>query len=220
MSATVQKLFAPLTLNGAGQTVYTVPDANVLEHFRVRVTNIDSSSHTITLYAVPSGGSPATANTCIPTETLGANSHTDFDIPVLQSNDFLSALSDDANHLVITGIEGILYTDTTQFVKLFAPFELATSAMTVYTVPVGNTIERFRVRVANTDGSNRTFTMYAVTSGGTPGAANTFIHQETVNANSHTDLDVPTLQGGDFLSALASVGSVVTIHGLDGILFS
>jgi hypothetical protein len=107
--ASVEKLFAPMLLSTSAGTIYTVPSGMTLGHFRIRVTNLDTGDHTVTLYGVPNGAIPATANTFAGAEVVKANWHTDYDVPVLQGGDYLSALSSDGTHVTIHQIDGILF---------------------------------------------------------------------------------------------------------------
>jgi hypothetical protein len=106
---------------------------------------------------------------------------------------------------------------------LFAPSQLTASAATIYTVPATpatSTLSRGRVRFTNTDTASRAITAYAVPSGGTAGVSNVFMNAESLAANAHVDVDVPLLGAGGTIQAFADVASKVTIHALDGILFS
>ena len=107
--------------------------------------------------------------------------------------------------------------------QLFAPSQLTASAVTIYTVPTfpaSTTLARGRLRFTNTDTSSRAVTVYAIQSGGSATAANCCANAETIAPNSHVDIDIPVLAAGGFIQALADVTTKVTVHALDGILFS
>lgn len=112
---------------------------------------------------------------------------------------------------------------TVQVVQLCAPTELTTSAATLYTVPTlppQVLLMRGRLRFTNTSGSAVTVTAYGIPSGGTAGVGNNFCPGISIPPNSNLDVDVPVLAAAGFIQALASVGSVVTVSALDGVLFS
>lgn len=111
---------------------------------------------------------------------------------------------------------------TVQVVQMFEPTVLTTSAATLYTVTGAPTalLQRGRIRFTNTSGSAVNVTAYNVPSGGTAGSANEFCPVLSVPGNSNLDIDVPVLAIGDFVQALASTGSAVVAHALDGVLFS
>lgn len=91
----------------------------------------------------------------------------------------------------------------------------ASSAATVYTVP-GSTkaiIDKFTA--TNTDGSTRTVTIYLVPSGGSAGTSNQIIQARSISAGATSDiteLQNQILNTGDFISVLASAGSLVVIR--------
>jgi len=110
-----------------------------------------------------------------------------------------------------------------QVIQMFPPTVLTTSAATLYTNTAGSPttiLARARVRFTNTSASPVTVTAYDVPSGGTAGTGNQFCPGLTILGNSSLDLDIPVLAYVGFLQALASVGSVVVAHSLDGILFT
>ena len=58
---------------GAGTLIYTVPAATTTLLKDFNVANTTAGSITLTLYIVPSAGSPAADNTLIPTVAIAAN---------------------------------------------------------------------------------------------------------------------------------------------------
>jgi len=106
-----------------------------------------------------------------------------------------------------------------QIIQMFAPTVLTTSAATLFTAS-GATLNRGRIRFTNTSGSNVTVTAYGIPNGGTAGPGNEFLVAQTVLAGANLDVDVPVLAPGGFIQALASAGTSVTAHSLDGVLSS
>lgn len=111
MALSFVKLFAPQMLAATASTVYTMPSSpstSLLRNGRVRLTNIDTVAHSVTLYAVPSGGSASTTNECLPAVSIAQNAYLDVDIPQLAVSDFLQGLADVANKVNIQAIDGVL----------------------------------------------------------------------------------------------------------------
>ena len=109
------------------------------------------------------------------------------------------------------------------FTRLFAPTVLTGTAATLYTCPASptsNVVKNGRVRFTNTSAAPVTVTAYAVPLAGTAAAGNCFINAESIAANAHLDVDFPSLAAGDFLSALASAGTSITVTEIGGVLFS
>lgn len=112
---------------------------------------------------------------------------------------------------------------TIQAIKLFAPTVLTTGAVTLFTMPPAPSnvvLSRGLMRFTNTDSAGHTVTAYAVPLSGSALVANTFCPGVTVPANSYLDVAIPVMGAGDFLQALASVGTVVSVQAMDGILIS
>lgn len=112
MALTFSKLFQPQQLGNAVATIYTMPALStaILKNGRVRLTNTDSSPHAVTLYAVPSGGSPSATNMFVSAMSIAANSYVDVDVPTLASSDLLEGFADTAAKVSIHEIGGVIYT--------------------------------------------------------------------------------------------------------------
>lgn len=107
--------------------------------------------------------------------------------------------------------------------NLFTPVQLGATVTTIYSVsttPKTNVLSRGRVRFTNTDTVPHAITAYGVPAGGTAGASNAFMNAESLGSNDHVDIDVPLLGPGGTLQAFADMANTVTIHAIDGILFS
>ena len=102
--------------------------------------------------------------------------------------------------------------------KLFEPVVLTTVAVTIYTIPAGQIGRGIVVRFTNTAAGIVNFTAYAIPSGGAAGAGNTVILNKSIAPNDFFDLVIPTLKAGDFIQALASAGTSITAHFLQGVL--
>lgn len=103
--------------------------------------------------------------------------------------------------------------------QLFEPTVLGTGAATLFSTPASPTssvLVNARIRFANTSGGTVTVTAYAVPSGGAAGPGNCFCNAESIAPNNHADYDVPVLKASDFLQALASAATSVTVSALSG----
>lgn len=105
-----------------------------------------------------------------------------------------------------------------QYVKAFAPTVLTTSAATLYTVPTDNVLRSAVLRLSNTTAGLVTATVYAVPSGGTAADSNAVVKGLGIPANGFYDVAVPVMSEADFIQALASAGTSVTAHFLQGVL--
>lgn len=65
------------TVSGSAETYYTVRSKKMLELKRFAVTNTSGSAATITIHAIPSGDSLATANAEVVAKSIPANDATD-----------------------------------------------------------------------------------------------------------------------------------------------
>ena len=104
--------------------------------------------------------------------------------------------------------------------KLFVPVQLGASAAVLYTNSTGGVIKNLRVRLTNTSGSAVAVTLYADVAATSSSAANCCLSAESIAANDHLDLDIPTLANGDTLRGFAGTGSVITMHELGGAIVS
>lgn len=112
MTVQVTQLFAAAQLTGSAATYYTVPAQPaqvVLGNARLRFTNTDTASHTVTAYAIQSGGSASAANAFLNAESIAPNSHLDVDMPVLAASGFLQAFADTNAKVTMFSLGGILF---------------------------------------------------------------------------------------------------------------
>lgn len=106
-----------------------------------------------------------------------------------------------------------LWNRTSGGIVLAGPATLGTSVAALYTAPAG--VKAVVVRAAvftNTSGSARTFTVYVVRSGGSPGAGNIVINAQSVAAGAayvSSELANLVLGAGDSVQALASATSSI-----------
>ena len=63
----------------------------------------------VTLYAVPSGGTAGDSNTVVKAKTVAANDYLDVDVPVLAAGGFLQALADAATSVTCTWLSGAYF---------------------------------------------------------------------------------------------------------------
>lgn len=106
------------------------------------------------------------------------------------------------------------------YAKLFEPAALGTSVATYYTVAAPNTLRNASVRLTNVTAAPVTATVHAVPLSASATAANAILYGYSIPANGYIDLSIPTLKVGDTIQALAGAVTSITIHCLDGVLFS
>ena len=106
------------------------------------------------------------------------------------------------------------------YAKLFEPAALGTSVATYYTVPAANTLRNGAIRLTNVTAAPVTATVHAVPLSASATAANAILYGYAVPANGYLDITVPTLKAGDMIQGLAGAVTSITIHCLDGVLFS
>lgn len=109
------------------------------------------------------------------------------------------------------------------FIKLFEPVELTASLATYFTVaavPTTNLLRNARIRLTNTTGAAVTVDVHCVPAAGTAGNSNAIAKVVSIGANAYLDIDLPVMKAGDFLRALASSATAITMHAIDGVIFS
>lgn len=101
--------------------------------------------------------------------------------------------------------------------QLIATQVLTASAATYYTVPTssnGYTVVTSLI-ICNTDSAERTFTVYAIVSGGSAATGNKILDAVTIAADTTYILGleqgIVVLPSGSFIQALADSANVVTI---------
>ncbi|MCP1173796.1 hypothetical protein [Ralstonia chuxiongensis] len=108
--------------------------------------------------------------------------------------------------------------------KLFQPVQLGVALATIFTVdssPTNVLLRGGRVRLTNTSASAVSVELDAVPSGGTAGVGNQLVSTNyTVPANGWVDVDLPVMAASDFLQGKAGVANVITVHFMNGGLFS
>ena len=99
--------------------------------------------------------------------------------------------------------------------KLFTPALLTTSAATYYTVPTSTKTVLKKVTFTNNDTVPRTVTLYLVETGGSAGNSNIIVNAKAI-APGETyeayEVEGHIMNAGDFIRALASQASIVTIQ--------
>ena len=112
MAVQITQLFPATQLTNAAATIYTVPSSpatTTLARGRVRFTNTDSASHSVTAYAIQAAGTSSAANCFANAETIAPNTHIDMDVPMLAAGGFIQALADAASKVTMTALDGILF---------------------------------------------------------------------------------------------------------------
>ena len=101
----------PLQLTGSATVFYTVPSspaAVLLIGGRVRFTNTDSSTRSVTAYAVPNGSSVGASTAFMNAEGIAANAHVDVDLPVIGAGGTYQALADVTAKVTVLQLGGAL----------------------------------------------------------------------------------------------------------------
>ena len=106
------------------------------------------------------------------------------------------------------------------YAKLFEPAALTATVATYYTVPGANTLRNATVRLTNTTAAPVTATVHAVPLSASATASNAILYGYAIPANSYIDVVIPVMKAGDTIQALAGAATSLTIHMLDGVLFS
>jgi hypothetical protein len=108
--------------------------------------------------------------------------------------------------------------------QLFPPTQLGLASAVIYAAPATPTssvLKNGRVRLTNTTALAETVTLYVAPSATASSAANCCLNAESIAANSHIDVDIPTMAAGDTLRGKSgAVASAITVHELGGILYS
>lgn len=105
-------LFNPTLLTGSAAVIFTMgasPASLVLVNGRVRLANNSGSPIAVTLYAVPSAGSPGVGNCIYPGVSLAANAIVDVDIPEIGPGWTLQGFAGTASEITISPISGFLW---------------------------------------------------------------------------------------------------------------
>lgn len=102
------KLFEPVVLTTAVQTLYTVPASQILRGAVVRFTNTTAGIVTVTAYAVPSGGGAGVGNALVIGRAVGVNDFFDLVIPTLKPSDFIQALASANTAITAQFLQGVL----------------------------------------------------------------------------------------------------------------
>lgn len=103
--------FASVVLGNASSIIYTVPSSPSSLTFyggRVRFANFDTVTHSVTMYAVPSGGAPATSNEVLAAKPIAANDFIDVDVPILGPGMTIRALADAGAAVNMSQLAGFL----------------------------------------------------------------------------------------------------------------
>lgn len=108
------------------------------------------------------------------------------------------------------------------FTKLFEPAQLTASLVTYYTVPTPSTnlLKNAVVRVTNTTGTARTVDIHSVPKADTAGDDNALVKNYTIPATDYRDIIIGQMKEGDFIQAKADSATSVTIHCIDGNLYT
>lgn len=81
----------------AGTAFYTTPSTPTTSKLKgavMRFTNTDTVAHTVTVHAIPSGGTAANSNMVVNAKSIGPNDFIDIEIPVLEAGGEIEAFAD------------------------------------------------------------------------------------------------------------------------------
>lgn len=104
-----KKLFDATALDGTQQLVYTADSGYVLKNGRFAVANYSSSPVTLTVWIVPSAGSPADAYIYLPATNIAGPAQQEFALPDLDSGDLVYMQAGAATSLVAHSTGGTLF---------------------------------------------------------------------------------------------------------------
>jgi len=108
--------------------------------------------------------------------------------------------------------------------KMFQPVQLGIALATIFTndtTPTSVLLRGGRVLLTNVTGAAVAVQLNVVPNAGTAAAANQITSTNfTVPANGFQYVDLPTMAAGDFLQGLAGVASAISVHFVNGGLFS
>jgi hypothetical protein len=110
-----------------------------------------------------------------------------------------------------------------QFLKLFQPLQLANASALIFTVgasPATNILRNGRVRLVNSTAGAVAATLYSVPAGGSAGVTNIFLSAQSIGPGATIEVDIPTLSAGDALYGFAGAATSITMHAMDGVLYS
>lgn len=111
MAISFAKLFSPGQLPAANAQLFaigTTPSTNLLSNGRVRLSNVSAGAVAVTLYAVPSGGSPTAVNEFLPAVSIAPNDYMDIDLPQLGAGDSLYGFASAATAVSIFAMDGFI----------------------------------------------------------------------------------------------------------------
>ncbi len=112
MTISYKKLFAPLKLVIAGAKIFTVdvaPTTNLLLNGRVRAANNTGSAATVTLNAVPVGGTADDTNVLVKGYSVPPNGWLDTDLPEMAAGDFLQGYAGTDNAITLHYMDGVVH---------------------------------------------------------------------------------------------------------------
>lgn len=108
--------------------------------------------------------------------------------------------------------------------KQFQPVQLGTSIATIFTndtTPTNVLLRGARIRLTNVTGSAVSAQLNVVPNAGAASATNQITSTNfSVAANGWQDIDLPVMAAGDFLQGLAGTASAISVHFINGGLFS
>ena len=108
-------------------------------------------------------------------------------------------------------------------IQMFAPTQLSTAALTLYTFSSGSgaaVMTHGRIEFVNNGVSATTVTAYDIPSGGSATATNEFCPAATIAAGATLTVDVPVIALGGTIQALSPAGTLVVAHSLDGLTYT
>ncbi len=112
MSVSFGKLFQPTLLSSDGANLYTADTTatGVLRNILLHVANVSSATRTVTVHAIPSGGSPASTNKIANAMSVPVNDYILITVPYLEDGDRIYAEADQDSALTAHFVSGDTFT--------------------------------------------------------------------------------------------------------------
>ncbi|GAC1609422.1 MAG: hypothetical protein NVS3B3_15970 [Aquirhabdus sp.] len=111
MAITYTKLFQPLQLGSVAAKIVAVPVApasSILLNGRLRAVNNTGVATTVTIYAMPVGGSAAITNILVNAKSISANDWLDTDLPEMAAGDEIWAFTGTVNSVTLHYMDGVI----------------------------------------------------------------------------------------------------------------
>lgn len=105
--------FNSTALDSANGLIYTVPSSPttiILQELQIKVVNTSEATHTVTIYAVPSGGAASTSNAAAINMSVPPYDYVLIPVPRMAAGGTVEGFADTASVLSVQPIGGKLHT--------------------------------------------------------------------------------------------------------------